>query len=145
MIKKLVAFLIVAFLVYSPSIQAQNQKVEVFNIEMGKVVKDTPSTSAIQKEAKIYLKSINGIYKKLNPLPPKGIIVRIPLIPPLKVQNQWIHTLADEMNIIFPAGGNPYVMIYDDENNTYFFTIESHLKTNRMSKYLGITLKKGDT
>ncbi|MBS4192119.1 hypothetical protein KHA94_18295 [Bacillus sp. FJAT-49705] len=140
MIRKIIALLFIGLLVFSVHIHAQNQShmIEIFHLEKGKVIKEIPITATIQFEAEKFLTNIAGIYKNINPLPKKGLIVRIPLDPPLQVQNQWIHTLVDEMNIIFPIGENPYIMIYDDENNTYFFTINSHLNSKNLSKDLGI-------
>lgn len=140
------SLLLIGLLVYSSPIHAQNQKVEVYHIEEKKVIKKIQPNESIHSEAEKYLSSISGIYKKINPLPPKGFIVRIPLEPAIKVQNQWIHSQVDEMNIIYPDSEDPYIMIYDDENNFYFFTIDSdNLDLNRLAKYLEINpFKKGE-
>ncbi|WNS76324.1 hypothetical protein RRV45_04765 [Bacillus sp. DTU_2020_1000418_1_SI_GHA_SEK_038] len=134
--------LIIGLLVYSLPIHAEgkSERIEVYHIDKAKVVKEIPITAAINKEAENYLSNIEGIYKKINPIPRKGFIVRIPLRPPIKVQNQWIHTLADEMNIFYPVEEDPYIMIFDDENNVYFFTIDqNNSDLSKMAEYLGIT------
>ena len=141
------SILIIGLLVDSSPIHAQekSERIEVYHIDKAKVIKELPSTAAIHKEAEKYLSNIAGIYKKINPIPRKGYIVRIPLRPPLKVQNEWIHTLADEMNIFYPIEEDPYIMMFDDENNLYFFTMErNNLDLSKMAKYLGI-MQKSET
>ncbi|MEH7344635.1 hypothetical protein V7122_12315 [Bacillus sp. JJ1532] len=140
------SMLFIGLLVYTSPIHAreQGEKIEVYHIDEAKVIKEIPSTATIHLEAEKYLSNISGVYKKINPIPNKGFIVRIPLRPPLEVQNQWIHTLVDEMSIFYPIGEDPYIMIFDDENNVYFFTIDGNiLDFSKMTKELGITPKKG--
>ncbi|WP_066295750.1 hypothetical protein [Bacillus sp. FJAT-29937] len=136
------SLLFIGLLVYTSPIHAreQSEKIEVYHIDEAKVIEEITPTEGVRLEAEKYLSNISGVYKKINPIPKKGFIVRIPLHPPLKVQNQWIHTLADEVNIFYPAGEDPYIMMYDDENNVYFFTLNRNkLEFTKMAKYLGIT------
>ncbi len=136
------SLLFIGLLVYTSPIHArdQSEKIEVYHIDEAKVIKEVTPTEAVHLEAEKYLSNISGVYKKINPIPRKGFIVRIPLHPPLKVQNQWIHTLADEVNIFYPMEEDPYIMMFDDENNVYFFTIDGNvLDFSKMAKELGIT------
>lgn len=121
--------LFVGLVVFSSPIHTQvhSEMVEVFDIEKGTVIHEIIPNPIIQEEAKFYAANIDSLYKKINPLPPNGLIVRIPLDPPQSVQNQWFHALLDEINIIYPENGNPYVMLYDDENHIYFFNIHTKL------------------
>ncbi|MBY0123004.1 hypothetical protein [Bacillus sp. S/N-304-OC-R1] len=144
MIRKINSILLVGLLVFSAPIHAQkgNDKIEVFHIEEGKVINEAALSSDIQDEAEKYLANISDVYKKINPFPKKGFIVKIPLQPSILVKNQWIYTLADELTIIFPVEEEPFIMIYDDEHQVYFFTIEHQFNHYYLKKKLGLVNEK---
>jgi hypothetical protein len=126
MFKKAVLFLAIVFLA-SINIHAQDYTdVEIFDITQGKVVKVVKSNSAIQKEVISYVKNINGIYTKFNPIPENGHAVRVPLNPSLKVKNKWTDTLVHEVIIVFPKGQNSstFLMFFEDDNKLMCFNFE---------------------
>ncbi|MDQ0872807.1 hypothetical protein QFZ77_001466 [Paenibacillus sp. V4I3] len=58
-------------------------KIEVFDIDLGKVTKTTSSSKQIQEEVLVWLKSINGIDDKVKfEPPPHGMVIKMPLSPP---------------------------------------------------------------
>lgn len=114
-----------------------NSQIEIFEIEKGTVI-TVPSNDLFQLEAVNILKDIKDVYKKLNPIPNKGMMVKIPVNPMIPIQNQWMNSLIDEVIIFFPEDDEPYIMTYDDENNFYFFSInQSKLATEFVFKLLG--------
>ncbi len=98
--------------------------VEIFDISKECVVKKTQLTPEIQKEVRNCLGAITNIYTRLNPIPQKGFMVKIPLSPSIAVKNQWLNTLADEVIIIFPEQSVPYLMIFEDGSKPLFLTFE---------------------
>ncbi|MED3573086.1 hypothetical protein [Cytobacillus praedii] len=98
--------------------------IEIYNIEQETVIKTITVNPFIQKDSDKILQEIGGIYKKFNPLPEKGLLVKIPLDPAIHVANQWVNTLVDELIIFYPEEDEPFILIYDDENSTYFFTVD---------------------
>lgn len=124
MIKRIALIILIAIFINSSHAPAQvNRAVEIYDIEEEIVIKTIAMDSFFQKDSKIILQGISDIYKKFNPLPPKGLMVKIPLDPAIQVKNQWINTVVDELIIFFPEEEEPFIMVYDDENNTYFFSI----------------------
>lgn len=123
--KIFIALLILGSFQIPRTFAATTNQIEVFDIEKGSVIKTVPPNPIFQTEASKILNSIKDVYKKINPIPKKGLMVKIPLSPMIPVQNQWIHSLVDEIIIFFPEGEKPYIMTFDDENNYYFFTISN--------------------
>lgn len=105
-------------------------QIEVFDIEKESVIKTVPSNPMIQAEAENILKHIHDIYKKINPIPKKGLMMKIPIKPMIHVKNQWMDSLVDEMIIFYPEDEEPYIMTYDDENHFFFFTISNRKSAN---------------
>ncbi|HEY4554070.1 MAG TPA: hypothetical protein VIG80_12840 [Bacillaceae bacterium] len=122
MIKKVFLWLS-CLLVLSMHVQAQaDKRIEVFDIQKGMVVKRQELNPSVQKEAENYIKGITGVYTKVQPIPRKGFMVKIPLEPSVRIENEWLHDLVDEVIVIFPADESPYLMLYDNENRLHFFT-----------------------
>ena len=51
-------------------------------------------------------------------------MIKIPLSKPVSITNQWLHTTIDEVLILLPLKENPYIMLYDDENNPHFYYVK---------------------
>lgn len=129
---------IIFFAGTSQILAQKNNQIEIFDIEKGTILKAVPSNDLFQLEAANILKDIKDIYKKINPIPQKGMMVKIPVNPMIPIQNQWMNSLIDEVIIFFPEGDEPYIMTYDDENNFYFFSInQSKLTTDFVLRLLG--------
>ncbi|MCQ6275918.1 hypothetical protein JMM81_13275 [Bacillus sp. V3B] len=116
-------FLFNLFLVSAQSIT----NIELLDIEKSKIIKTTPTNPKIQSEAEKIIKEIDNIVKKFNPIPDKGYMVKIPLEPSLQLENKWMSALIDEVIIIIPEDEKPYLLIFDDENKSYFFTFETKI------------------
>ncbi|OCA81585.1 hypothetical protein A8F94_22205 [Bacillus sp. FJAT-27225] len=101
-----------------------NLPVELFDINKGQVVKSVQSTAEIQQEASKFLQEITGVYQKINPIPKEGFMIKIPLSPPNKVENQWFKGDTDEVIVVFPSFEAPFLMLFDNKNNVHIFTFK---------------------
>jgi hypothetical protein len=130
------------FLLFAPlSSLAKQKPVEIFDIEEGKVVQESPTTSDILKETEKMMKSISGVYKNLDPLPKKGVMVKIPLDPPISVKNEWFNDLVDVAVLIFSyEEEDPYILVWDDENLPHFYTFST--STEKLMKLLKYQVKE---
>lgn len=125
MIKKIAFAVLIAFFINTTHTPAQmNRSIQIYDIDQEMVIKTITITPFIRKDSEKILQGVNDIYKKFNPLPDKGLLVNIPLDPAIQVKNQWINTLVDEMIIFYPEEEEPFILVYDDENNTYFFSVD---------------------
>lgn len=134
MIKKSAIILLIVFFVSITAHAQGNSEVEIFNINEGQVVKRVETSPAVQKEAEGYLKNISGIVVSFRPFPERGFIIRIPLKPSVKVENQWFSGTVDEVFVIFPERGNPFLLILDGEGRPFFYTFEG--RTDKLLELL---------
>lgn len=96
-------------------------KIEVFHINKGKVVDEVPVSEVIHKHVETILGGITDIYREFEPIPKNGHMVKIPLEPAIKVENEWLNENINEVILIFPEYENPHIMVFNEENLPYFF------------------------
>ncbi len=125
MFKKIIVFMII-FLSFSSSTIAQIPNVEIFDVKQEKVVATVEKTPEIQQEVEAFLKSITGVYKKMNPVPTTGFMVKVPLEPYVNLENELINGKIVEVIVVFSIDENPYLLVFDDENNFYAFTFDGN-------------------
>ncbi|MHC0037007.1 hypothetical protein [Pseudoneobacillus sp. C159] len=136
--KFIVLLLIMSFLNPSISDGDSVKFVELFDVQKDAVIQTVPHSPTFQKAANDYLNGINRIFVKINPIPTSGYMVRIPLEPAIRVKNEWINELVDEVVIVLPKNDQAYLMIFDDENTPHFFYFKGN--TNTLTKTLTLTL-----
>nr|WP_251025866.1 hypothetical protein [Bacillus sp. ISL-47] len=114
------------FLLNLSIVSAQSSKnIELLDIEKNKITKTAQTNPEIQLEAETIIKEIDDVVKKLKPVPDKGYMIKIPLEPSYRLDNKWMNAMVDEVIIIIPENEKPYLLIFDDENNPYFFTFDT--------------------
>ncbi|MBS4208662.1 hypothetical protein [Bacillus sp. FJAT-50079] len=123
MIKKIVFCFMILFL-SSTVATAQSNQVEIFNINNGKIEKNVPLNEDIQQEAGNLINGITDVYRRMEPIPNKGMMIKVPLQPAVLVENSLFHDLVDEVIIIIPPKEDPYLMMFDNENKPHFFTFK---------------------
>lgn len=133
MIKKiLISFCI--FILYTTNAMAQsNNQIQIIDIKKGIVIKNVQKNPDLQQEVETFLEGITGIYVKFNPYPTNGFVIKVPLEPNVTVKNQWFNDLVDEVMIIFPIQEEPYLLVFDNENQHHFFKFQGNT-----SKFLGL-------
>lgn len=128
MLRKPVLFLFLLFFFSDLIVNAQSSKfIEILDIEDKKITRDVPLNPVIQLESEKLIKSINDIVKKLKPIPDNGYMIKIPLEPPVQVENEWVDSLIDELIVIIPKDEKAYLLLFDEENTTYFFTFNKSI------------------
>jgi hypothetical protein len=100
------------------------KKIEIFDIDKGYVVKEIEFNPVIQEEVVNLLGGITNIYVRLNPIPKKGYMAKIPLEPDIMIQNQWLRSLVSQVIFVFPEKEEPYLLIIDDNNKLHAFYFE---------------------
>jgi hypothetical protein len=111
-----------------------SDEVQIFDVEKGRIVKKLKICAPIQAEAEKILNSVTGLYVKVKPLPPKGYIVKIPINPPLMVQNQFINAPVDNIFIIFTETEPPILLLLDENGKPFVYNFSA--KTDTLKKYL---------
>lgn len=126
--KILFSFIHIFLLINLVIVNAQSSSnIELLDIEKNEITKTVPTNPKIQLEAERIIKEIDNVVKNLKPIPDKGYMIKIPLEPSHRVENKWIYALIDEIIIIIPKNEKPYLLLFDDENKSYFFTFDSKI------------------
>ncbi len=122
--KKVLSWIIIFHFISIYALAQNNRQIEIFDINKGKVIMNVQPNPDSQQEVKKFLEGITGIFVKYNPIPNKGFMIRVPLEPNIVVENQWFNDQVDEVTIFFSGQEEPYLMIFNDENRSSFFTFE---------------------
>ncbi|QOY35490.1 hypothetical protein AWH56_022845 [Anaerobacillus isosaccharinicus] len=139
MFKTTLSLFLLIFILISTTVTAQTDKnIFIFNIEKDEIIKTVPTSSLVQKEIENYIVEINNVVRKFNPIPEKGYMIKIPLEPSIQIENKWMNALVDEAVLVIPEGEDPYLLIFNDENNPFFFTFEG--KIDELLKLLNFSL-----
>lgn len=127
MIKKIIVALVIIF-VSSANVHADEYKqIEIFDSIKGKVVNQVKVNPEIYNLINNYLNNIDGIYAKNDPVPDRCIAIKVPLDPPIKVENKWLNTRVNEVFIIVPKEGLPFLMVFENENKLSCFPLNGDL------------------
>jgi len=137
-----ICLLIFSFCFYS-SAHATAQVIEIFDCHKETVINKKNMNSDIQEIISNYVDNITTPYKKFNPLPSHGLMIKIPLNQPLNVSNQYFANVVDEVIIILPTNEKPYLLLFDDENYPHFYYFEGKLE--KLEKKLGTTFNQQRT
>ncbi|MCT8976581.1 hypothetical protein N4T77_08225 [Clostridium sp. CX1] len=146
MTKKLLIVLI-SLILFSINVSAEElTNIEIFDVRKESVVKRIKSDPELQKEAEGYLKNINGVITKFNPIPNNGYMIKIPFDTPVEVENPLLKSFVDEVIIILPKDETPYLMVFDNKDRALFFTFKGNLdillKKLKFSPYLPLSPQK---
>lgn len=114
-------FLFIFILATNQTYAAEN-KIEIFHIDKEKVIKEINHDDEIQVEVEKFLDGISDLYKKLNPVPDSGYMVKVPLHPAYSLKNNWFNGIVSEVIVIFPKYENPFLLVFDEKRRPFFFT-----------------------
>lgn len=139
--KKVPVFIfLLIILLHSTAIYAEGFKyIQIFDPKQNKVVKVVQLNSEINNEVTSWIKNINGIYGKSNPLTDDGYAIKIPLDPAIKVHGKFLNALVNEVYIIIPEDDPPFFMIFENESKLSCFPFNGNIDT--LSRILNFRLK----
>lgn len=141
MIKKFqVAIFLFIVILYSMVICAKEFKyAEIFDPKQDKVVKVVQINEEIHNLVADWIKNINDIYGKNDPLTDDGYAIKIPLEPAVEVHGEFLNALVNEVYIIIPEKAPPFFMIFEDTNKLCCFPFNGNI--DMLSKSLDFNLK----
>lgn len=118
--------------------------IEIFDIAKGSVSKTVPVNDIALAEAKKFFKGITGVYLKVNAIPVKGYIIKIPFEPKIKVNSHWFNdnniNPIDKLFIVFPEEGTSYLLVLDKKQRPHLFNYEG--SAEKLLKSLNFELDK---
>ena len=143
MTKQISIAIILYVLFLNPTIiYAQGSKyVEIFDPKQDKVVKVIHLNAEINNMISGWVKNIDGIYAKNDPITNDGYAIKVPLDPKVTVRGKWLNATVKEVYIIIPETDPPFFMIFENENKLSCFLFDGSIDT--LSKILGFKLQNG--
>ncbi|WP_134701849.1 hypothetical protein [Ammoniphilus sp. YIM 78166] len=114
--------------IFQPIVLAADSEIEVFDLKQERVIRIAPNSPWVHAQVKQCVHHIQDITKRFNPIPKDGHIYKIPLEPPIPINNQWLSGLIDEVKLILPDEDLPLLMVFDEENKPYFFEFDYDIK-----------------
>jgi hypothetical protein len=122
---------LITFLASEHEADTSIRTVEIFDIKKGEVIKRVSPNPTIEKTAISYLKAISGMYAAVKAFPDNGYIIRIPVVPPIEVQNPWLNDYniysVNQIFILLPQQGNPYLLVLDNRLRPYFYYFDGDI------------------
>jgi hypothetical protein len=127
-------------LLYSKVVFAEGLKyVEIFDPKQNKVVKVIQLNTEIHNVVASWIKNINGIYGKSNPITDDGYAIKIPIDPAVYVHSKSLNAIVNEVYIIIPEEDPPFFMIFENESKLCCFPFNGNIDT--LSEILKFNLK----
>lgn len=83
-------------ILFSQKVQASDGA-EVFDINKGEIVPAIENSQSLQNQVKEWLSSACGIAGSFKIEPNNGIAIKAPLIPPYKIQNEFVNGTVTEV------------------------------------------------
>jgi len=112
---------------------------EIFDPKQDKVVKVVQINTDIHNKVASWIKNVDNIYGKNDPLTDDGYAIRIPLYPAVKLSGKFLKTLVHEVYIIIPKSEPPFFMIVENEARILCFPFNGDI--DELSKVLDFKLK----
>lgn len=98
---------------------------EVFDVKKESVTRTFELTDEIHAEVKRWLASITGPAPLVRADPDNGIVLHIPLRPPIQVERPDFHASANEVFVFVPKDQKPYLLIFSEQNEPRIFAFDS--------------------
>jgi hypothetical protein len=143
MFKKITVIIFLFIMImHSIAISAEEFKfAEIFDPQQNKVVKVVQMNTEINNVVAKWIRNVDDIYGKNDPLTDDGYAIRIPLSPGIKVQGKWLNTLVQQVYIIIPEKQPPFFMILENEDKAICFPFKGDI--DKLSKMLDFQLRVG--
>jgi len=133
-------FILHSLVLHSIVASAQEFKyVEIFDPKQDKVVKLVQLNEDINNMVTTWIKDVDGLYGKSNPITNDGYAIRVPLDPEVRLQGKWLNALVNNVYIIIPEKDVPFFIIFDDDNKLFCYPFKGDI--NELSKVLNFKLK----
>ena len=141
MTKKILSALVFFFIIlHLTEIHAEEIKnIEIFDPKQNKVVHVVQSNLQINNMISDWIKNIDGICAKIDPVTDDGYAIKIPLDPAIDVHGKYLNALVDVVYIIIPENDPPFFLIFESRNRLSCFAFIGVIDV--LSKILDFNLK----
>lgn len=143
MMKKIIAVFGMSLLfifIDSVYINAQNLNyVEIFDTKQNKIIKLVQLNPQIQEMVTLWIRNVQGIYSKNDPITDDGFAIKVPLDPAILVNCKWLNALISEVYIMIPENDPPFFMVFEAGNRLACFPFNGDV--DKLSRSLDFKLR----
>ncbi|MGO4501077.1 hypothetical protein AB4114_35085 [Paenibacillus sp. 2RAB27] len=127
-------FLVIAFSLFFAQTVGATDGAEVFDIKKDEIILTIRNSNSLQNQVKEWLSSANGAVGSFRIEPSEGIAIKITLMPPYKINNDWINgTVTEVVMFISPSKTYfPTLLVFTKEKGL----IAVHVKTHSLKTFL---------
>lgn len=112
--------------------------VQVFDVEMGKIIKTVPNDARFQQMALEWTKTVTGLAPQMSPGQGYSYVIRVPLAAQTAIRSGSIHFNADNLFLFLAKDKPPLLLAFNSENKPYLFLFRSN--TDDFVKRIALTL-----
>jgi hypothetical protein len=131
MVRSLLILIVISVSVFFAQTVQASDGAEVFDIKKGEIVQTIKDSQSLQNQVKKWLSSACGIAGSFKIEPNDGIAIKAPLIPPYKIQNEFVNGTVTEVVMFISRSSSyyPTLLIFTKENHTIAVHVANyHLK-----------------
>ena len=100
--------------------------VQVFDVEMGKIIKTVPNDARFQQMALEWTKTVTGLAPQMSPGQGYSYVIRVPLAAQTAIRSGSIHFNADNLFLFLAKDKPPLLLAFNSENKPYLFLFRSN-------------------
>ncbi|OXM83373.1 hypothetical protein [Paenibacillus rigui] len=116
--------------------------VQLFDIQQERVLTTRPNSAALRSQVQRWIESAGQLSGRAKLEADDGIVIRIPLKPPLSVQLSWLSAKVAEVYLFLPPQHKerPYLLLLSHEGKPYVIDLdvfpEHFLKEQGLLRYI---------
>ncbi|TDF91859.1 hypothetical protein [Paenibacillus piri] len=102
---------------------AAAEPVEVFDVGKEEVVATFPNSQELREQADRWLQAVQRLSGRADMEAEQGIVIHIPLNPPLLVKHSWLSIQAADLYLFIDprTKENPHMLVFSNEGKPYVF------------------------
>ncbi|OBR64772.1 hypothetical protein A7K91_04090 [Paenibacillus oryzae] len=100
--------------------------VQVFDVEMGKIIKTIPNDARFQQMALEWTKTVTGLAPQMSPGQGYSYVIRVPLAAQTAIRSGSIHFNADNLFLFLAKDKPPLLLAFNSDNKPYLFLFRSN-------------------
>ncbi|MCS7461776.1 hypothetical protein N0M98_16600 [Paenibacillus doosanensis] len=102
---------------------ASQAPIQVFDVQKEQVVATLPNSPAFREQADHWLRAVRRLSERSRIEAETGIVVHIPLDPPLPVSHKWLSFQAAEIYLFVDPQEkeSPHLLVFSSEGKPYVF------------------------
>lgn len=104
-------------------------QVQIFDVQQERVITTRPNSSAFRGQVELWILAAQGLSSRSRLEADSGLVIRIPLQPPLSVDRPWLTADIIEVYLFLSPQKNPHLLLFSREGKPYVIDMKENPKT----------------